>query len=343
MRYFVTGSTGLIGSYVVRELLAGGHEVIGLTRSRSNAASRLPDEVTVVEGDVTEKESMREAMKNVDGVFHIAAWFYLGPGPDNEETAERINVDGTRNVLELVAELGIPKVVYTSTLGVYPLGSWERIDESVEPECPDSAVYNRTKWRAHYEVAKPMAEEGLPLVIVEPGTVYGPGDKSYGSIRMMFRDYLRGDLPMIPRDHFVPWDHVEDIARAHVLAMEHGVPGETYIISGEPRQAVDVFRCASEITGVPIPRIVPGEAFRGLAALIGVVERFVSPPGGLEAEAVRFFAGGGWPADNTKATRELGVSHRPLEEGLRQYLEWEMEQLRMQETNESGLQQAASG
>jgi dihydroflavonol-4-reductase len=341
MRYFVTGSTGLIGSYVVRGLLADGHEVIALTRSRSNA-NGLPTGVSVVEGDITEKESMRGAMEGADGVFHIAAWFYLGPGPDNEATAERINVDGTRNVLELVAELGIPKAVYTSTLGVYPLDGYERIDESVEPERPESAVYNRTKWKAHYEVAVPMAEEGLPLVIVEPGIVYGPGDKRSGSIRMVFRDYLQGDLPMIPRDHSVPWDHVEDVARAHVLAMERGVPGETYIVSGEPRRAVDVFECASEITGVPVPRIVPGTVFGGLAALVGAVERFVTAPGGLEAEGLRFFAGGGWPADNTKATEELGISHRPLEEGLREYLEWEMGRLRSGEARYEGGQ-AVSG
>ena len=245
MKYLVTGSTGLIGSQVTTKLLAAGHDVVALTRSRSNA-KHLPEEVRVVEGDITDKESMRDAMTGVDGVFHIAAWFFVGPGPRNVETAERVNVEGTRNVLELMEELDVSKGVYTSTLGVYPLRAFEYIDETIEPECPESAVYYRTKWEAHYEVAKPMIEDGLPLVIVQPGIVYGPGDKSYGSIRGLFRSYLQGDLPMVPRGHYAPWDHVGDIADGHLRAMEQGAPGETYIISGKPRDAVDVFKCAEE-------------------------------------------------------------------------------------------------
>ena len=325
MEYFVTGATGLIGTHVVEQLVDDGHDVIAVTRSRSNA-SHLPAAVRVVEGDVTDPETLRDPMTGVDGLFHIAAWFYVGPGPREQATAERINVAGTRNVLELMAELDIPKGVYTSTLGVYPLEDWDRIDETVTPECPDAAVYFRTKWEAHYEVAKPMADAGLPLVIVQPGIVYGPGDKSYGSVRGVFQEYLAGDLSMIPRGHYVPWDHVGDIAAGHRRAMDHGESGETYIIAGEPRDAVDVFACAEEITGVPAPRAVPPKVFGALATVMGLVERVVTPPEGFEAEALRFFAGGRWPADNTKATEELGLTHRPLEDGLRDYFEWELDQ-----------------
>ena len=340
MEYFVTGSTGLIGSHVTTELLAAGHDVVALTRSRSNAA-HLPGAITVVEGDITDKESMRDAMTGVDGVFHIAAWFYVGPGPRNVEKAERINVEGTRNVLELMEELEVPKGVYTSTLGVYPPREHEYIDETIEPECPESAVYYRTKWEAHYEVARPMIDDGLPLVIVQPGVVYGPGDKSYGSIQGLFRSYLQGDLPMISRGHYTPWDHVGDIADGHLRAMEQGVPGETYIISGKPRDAVDVFECAEEITGVPAPRVVSPKVFRGLASAMAAVERIVTPPEGFEAESLRFFAGVRWPVDNNKATEELGITHRPLEEGLRDYLEWEMDQMEMRGDTEDAIRETS--
>ncbi|MFP8890051.1 NAD-dependent epimerase/dehydratase family protein [Natrialbaceae archaeon A-CW2] len=329
MRYFVTGSTGLIGSHVVTKLLEHGHEVVALTRSRANA-DHLPEGATVVEGDITEKESMRNSMKGVDGVFHIAAWFYVGPGPGNVEKAEQINVTGTRNVLELMDELAIQKGVYTSTIGVYPLRELEYIDETIAPRCPESAVYYRTKWEAHYEVAKPMIDDGLSLVVVQPGIVYGPGDKVYGSIRGLFRGYLQGEIPMIPRVHYAPWDHVGDIADGHVRAMEQGTPGETYIISGPSREIVDVLRCAENITGIPVPRIVSPKVIGGVAKLMGAVERFVTPPEGLEAETLRFLAGPQWPVDNSKATEELGIVHRPLENGLRDYLEWEMDQLGIQ-------------
>jgi dihydroflavonol-4-reductase len=325
MEYFVTGATGLIGTRVVRQLVEGGHDVVAVTRSRSNA-SHLPDEVRVVEGDVTEKESLREPMTGVDGVFHIAAWFYVGPGPREAETAERVNVEGTRNVLELMDELDVPKGVYTSTVGVHPGTSGETIDESTEPDCPTFAVYYRTKWEAHYEVAKPMMADGLPLVTVLPSAIYGPGDKLEGSMRSIFRDYLTRDLPALPRESTLSFDFVADTARAHRLAMERGTPGEEYVIASEARPLTEPFEIAESITGIPAPRTVPGATFAAVARIMRVVERVATPPRGFEPELLSFAAGRRYDVDTTKAKRELGLEHRSLEEGLREYLAWELDQ-----------------
>jgi dihydroflavonol-4-reductase len=336
MEYFVTGATGLIGTHVVEQLVDEGHDVVALTRLRSNA-DHLPSEVRVVEGDLTNKESMREPMTGVDGVFHIAAWFYVGPGPQEAEKAERINVHGTRNVFELMDELDIPKGVYTSTVGVYPGTSTDTVDESVDPDCPTFAVYFRTKWEAHFEVAKPMIEDGLPLVIVQPGAVYGPYDKLYGSARGAFRDYLTGDLPMIPRNWTLSFDYAEDTAQAHWLAMKKGTPGEEYIVASEPRTMGEVLECAEDLTGIPAPRVVPDWVFGGLATVMRGVEQVTTPTEGLEAEMMDFFAGRQYLVDNSKAKRELGITHRPLREGLSEYLAWEAEQLGM----DIDIQQAA--
>ncbi|WP_241431294.1 hypothetical protein [Natronococcus amylolyticus] len=111
--------------------------------------------------------------------------------------------------------------------------------------------------------------------------------------------------------------------------MEREAPGETYIISGKPRDAVDVLECAEEITGVSVPRVVSPKVFAGLASIMGITERIVPLPEGFEAEALRFFTDVRWPVDNSKASEELGITHRPLEEGLRDYLEWELAQLDM--------------
>lgn len=326
MKYFVTGATGLIGTHVVGELVDDGHDVIALTRSRPNA-DHLPDEVRVVEGDITEKESLRDPMAGVDGVFHIAAWYFLGPGPRETEKAERINVEGTRNVLELIDELDISKGVYTSTVGVYPGTGGQKLDETTVPDCPSFAVYFRTKWEAHYEVARPMMEAGLPLVVVQPGAVFGPHDKLYGSARGAFRDYLQGEFPMAPRNWTFPFDYAPDTARAHLLAMEKGEPGEDYIIASEPRTMAELFECAERITGIPAPRTVPDWVFGGLATIMRGVEQVTTPPEGMEAEMMEFFAGRQYPVDNSKAKRELGIEHRPLEEGLREYIAWEVDQL----------------
>lgn len=326
MEYLVTGATGLIGTNVVEQLVADGHDVRALTRDRDNA-THLPDPVTVVEGDITDRETLREPMAGVDGVFHAAAWFFVGPGPREVERAERINVEGTRNVLELVDELDVPKAVYTSTIGTYPGRGHELIDETVVPECPTFSVYNRTKWEAHHEVAKPMVEDGLPLVILMPGSVYGQGDKLEGSMREIFRDYLTGNMPLAPRDFAMPYDHAEDIARAHVLAMERGREGEEYIVGSEATTALEVLDCAERLTGIPAPRTLPGWVFGALERPMRLVERVTTPPAGLEPELLSFMAGREWRVDATKAREELGVEFRDLEEGLAEYLAWELEQL----------------
>lgn len=330
MEYFVTGGTGFIGTHLVRQLVSEGHDVIVLTRSRSNA-DHLPEAVTVVEGDITAKASMREAMAGVDRLFHLAAWVYIGPGRRCRERAERTNVDGTRNVLELMDELDVPEGVYTSTIGVYPPAANDVFDESRRPDPPNLTVYNRTKWRAYAEVARPMIDDGLPLDIVLPGGVYGPGDKPTSPARLLFRGYLQGRLPVIPRDRHGPWDHVADIARAHRLAMDHDDTGEIYIVSGTSRSLAEVFGCAEELTGVRAPRPVPAWTLDALSTVMAGVERVISPPRGAEAESLRMFARSNWLVDNSKATDELGVEHRPLKDGLSEYLAWERDQLGLTE------------
>lgn len=325
MEFFVTGGTGFVGTNVVEQLVDEGHEVVAATRSRSNA-SHLPGEVEVVEADVTDKESMREPMRGVDGVFHMAGWFYIGPGPREREAAERINVEGTRNVLELLDELDVPKGVYTSTIAVFGDTDGEVVDETHRPDDPGVCVYFRTKWRAHYEVAVPMMEDGLPLVVVQPGVVFGPGDKEYGSIRASFRNWLQDDLPMLSRQFATPFDYVEDTARAHLLAMEHGETGEEYIVASEPRETVDVFEQAAELTGRSPPRAVSPVWFQLLAKVMRPIEVVATPPEGFEPEVFRTFGGTELLVDNSKAKRELGIEHRPFEEALREYLEWETEQ-----------------
>lgn len=330
MEYLVTGATGFIGSHLVDRLVDDGHQVTALTRDRRNA-DHLPDAVTVVQGDITEKESVRAAMDGVDGVFHLAAWFQIGPGPWNVEKAEDINVHGTRNVLELMDELDVPRGVYASTVGVYGDTGGEYVDESYRSPNSFPSVYQRTKWRAHYEVAEPMIADGLPLVITTLGAIYGPGDKDYGGTpRTAFIDYLNGDLPMIPNDFVFGWDHVADTAANLVRAMEEGTPGEEYVVANDPTNIVDVFDLAEEITGVPAPRALPGSLFRALSYPIAGVEKVTRPPEGLESELLRFFDTGSALLDNSKAKRELDIDHRPLADGLRDYLAWEADQQGME-------------
>lgn len=254
-------------------------------------------------------------MTGVDGVFHIAGWYKIGTKDPAE--GDRVNVAGTRNVLAAMKNLGIPKGVYTSTLAVFSDTRGQLVDESYRTKGngPWLTHYDRTKWLAHYKIAEPMIREGLPLVIVQPGLNYGPGDTS--EVRPIFVRYLRRRLTALPRETAYCWGHVDDTARGHLLAMEKGVPGESYIIAGPPHSLIEAFEIAQRITGIRAPRMhVSPRLLRGIARL-------------ARSERLRDVAGVTYLGSNEKARRVLGFDPRPLEAGLRETLAHEMQLLGM--------------
>jgi nucleoside-diphosphate-sugar epimerase len=321
MKYFVTGGTGFIGNRLVKQLVDAGHEVVAIARNPAKAVALRSMGVDLWAGDITDRESMRVPMTGVDGVFHVAAWNKVGVRDKSQ--AYSVNVDGTRNVLGLMKELGIRKGVYTSTLTVFSDTHGELADESYSFSGDHLSVYDRTKSIAHYHVAEPMISGGLPLVIVLPGQVYGPGDTS--SLRDTLVRFFKHQLPMLPVGTELTWAHVDDVARAHVLAMEKGTPGQTYIIAGPRHSIIEAMEMVSQISGMPAPRIhVSPRVMKAMAGTMGVLEKVVPVPGQFTEEFLRVNAGVTYIGDNAKARRELGYSPRPLTEGLTETLRSEM-------------------
>jgi nucleoside-diphosphate-sugar epimerase len=326
VRYFLTGATGFVGGALTRQLRADGHHLVAIVRDPARANGLRDLGVDVRAGDVTSAESMRAAMRGVDGVFHVAGWYKVGTR--DKRPGQAINVEGTRNVLGLMRELGIPRGVYTSTLAVFSDTGGRLVDEAYRYDGPHLTEYDRTKWVAHYEVAEPMMAAGLPLVIVQPGMIYGPGDTS--ALRPMLVQYLRRRLPMVPKRTAFCWAHVDDVARGHALAMETGRPGQSYIIAGPRHTLIEALETAEGITGIPAPRLhaSPG-MLRAMAHVMGVVERIVPLPESYTAEGLRTTAGVTYLGNNAKARRELGYDPRPLREGLTETLHHEMQLLGM--------------
>ena len=324
---FVTGATGFIGGRLARRLRAEGHEVVALVRAPDHAADLVRLGVRLAPGDITDPASVRAAMRGADALFHVAGWYKVGAR--DRSMAWRVNVDGTRHVLEAMRELAVPNGVYTSTLAVFSDTGGRVVDETYRPEVRRwLSEYDRTKAAAHFEVALPMMAAGLPLTIVQPGVNYGPGDTSL--VRGFFTQYLKGELSMIPARSAACWAHVDDTVTGHLLALEKGKPGETYIIAGPCHSYVEVIEAAERITGIAGPRLRPGPGVvRLLAAVMGVVERIVPLPESMTGEGLREIAGTTYLATNEKARRELGFAPRPLEAGLRETLLHEMKLLGM--------------
>lgn len=323
MKYFITGATGFIGGRVAHQLVQAGHEVFALVRSPNKAGDLAKAGIKLHAGDVTDKESMRAGMAGVDGVFHIAGWYKLGVR--DKSPGKKINVDGTRNVLELMGELNIPKGVYTSTLAINSDTGGKLVDESYHFDGQHLSEYDKTKAAAH-KVADEFIAQGLPLVIVMPGLVYGPGDTSLA--HDVFQDYLQRKLPMLPQQQAMCWAHVDDAAHAHILAMEKAKPGETYIIAGPPHTLIEAINAAEKITGVPAPKLhVPPAMMKVMAGMMGLIENVIPLPENYSGEYLRSSSGVTYIGDNSKARRELGYNPRPLESGLPETLAWEQQQL----------------
>ncbi|MFP4624548.1 MAG: NAD-dependent epimerase/dehydratase family protein [Gemmatimonadota bacterium] len=331
MTYFLTGATGFIGSHVARLLIAAGHGVVALVRTPEKALWLEELGVELVEGDITVPATLRGAMRGVDGVFHMAAWYKLGAR--ERAFAEAINVEGTRNVLAAAGEDGVPKVVYTSTLAVYGDTGGARVDESYRRRGRWRSEYDRTKWLAHYEVVLPLIAEGLPLVIVQPGVVFGPRDHS--NVGTVLRDYLRGRLPVIPRQGAC-WSFVEDVARGHLLAMERGGLGESYNLAGPCMEWEEVLAVAEEVTGIRPPRwVLPAGLARIASWLMKPVNAVVRLPTTYHPETLRVAAGTTYYATDEKARRALGWEPRPFREGLEITLRAEMARLGISSERES--------
>ena len=325
MRYFLTGATGFIGRSLARQLREAGHDVVALVRSPERARDLEEAGVELAPGDITRPETLPDAMAACDGVFHVAGWYNVGQ-PDRR-MAEAINVTGTRNVLEAAGEAGVERVVYTSTVAVYGDTGGREVDESYRSEGPWLSEYDRSKWLAHYEVAEPMMEQGLPLVIVQPGVVYGPNDHS--RVGAVLRDYLRRRLPVIPSQGAC-WSFVDDMARGHIQAMDRGTIGKSYNLSGPCLRWDEVLATAEELTGIPRPRIVlPPIGARLAAWLMTPIARLTELPATYHPETLRVAAGTTYFSDDSRARRELGWDPRPLEEGLAVTLDAEMEALQV--------------
>jgi nucleoside-diphosphate-sugar epimerase len=322
MKYFVTGATGFLGGVLAKKLREAEHEVHASVRNLDKAKELEAIGVKLFKGDVTDKESMREAMTGVDGVYHVAGWYKIGTRDQSD--GMRVNIQGTRNVLELMQELKIPKGVYTSTLAINSDTHGHLADESYRFFGRHLSEYDRTKAVAH-DMAREFIARGLPLVIVQPGLIYGPGDTS--SVRASLLNLFKGQLPMLPRKTAQCWAHVDDIVQGHILAMEKGKVGESYIICGEYYETLEAYRLAAKVAGKRPPAAVAPGIMKVMSVLAKPFDAWL--PDEYTSEGLRIVAGVTYGGDNSKAKRELGYNPRPVREGWSETVRHEMKLLGM--------------
>jgi nucleoside-diphosphate-sugar epimerase len=221
----------------------------------------------------------------------------------------------------------VPKGVYTSTVAVLGDTRGALVDERHVSNGPFLTEYDRTKWKAHYEVAVPMIQAGLPLVIAMPGVVYGPGDT--GAVHACLTRLLRGRMPFAPAGSRFSFGYIEDTARGLIQAMDAGCVGESYLLTGSVHGFDELLDVAARLANRRPPFLRPGPAvLRSASALLRLLER-VNLARPASAELPRLLAGTTWIGSSAKAQRALGFNPRQLEEGLRPTIEHELRALGM--------------
>jgi nucleoside-diphosphate-sugar epimerase len=321
VKAFVTGGTGFIGKHVVHKLRERGDHVAALVRSPEKAGDLRELGCEIVEGDLSNVEAIRRGVQGCDSLFHVAATYKVGVRKSEHDAMRDANVLGTERVLDAAVDAGVGRIVYVSTGNVYGNTNGQVVDESyVRPQPPKFlSYYDRTKYEAH-QVALDRIAKGAPIVIVQPGGVYGPGDSSeLGNVIDQTRTG-KLKLRMFPSSGF-NFIYVEDVADGIMLAYDRGRIGESYNLAGEKATIGDLVDKTAELTRRKPPRITMPAWMMKLAIPIGpLVGKIMGFPPNL-AELIRTSDGVTFWMTDEKARTELGFQTRDLETGLRQTLD----------------------
>ncbi|MBI5283239.1 MAG: NAD-dependent epimerase/dehydratase family protein [Candidatus Solibacter usitatus] len=324
MKAFITGGTGFIGRRLIERLSQSGCELRCLVRRTGPAGEQLERlGATLVPGDITDRSSVLRGMQGCDVVLHLADLYSFWE--PRRDVFRRVNVLGTRNVMETALETGIAKVVHVSTLGVYGKSADCPFREESAPGAVRFCEYFETKHEGDEIVWDLRARRGLPAVVVYPGAVLGPGDEKASGQYIM--NLIGRRLPAtVFDDGVLTYVHVNDAAEIIARAAEKsGNAGERYFAAHERLSFRELNAMVSEISGVPLPLLrLPDLLTRCNAVLLtGLANTIKRPPlWGLATDQVRVMRRG-FQGDGSKAERELGIKYTPirvaLEEAIASY------------------------
>ena len=319
VKAFVTGATGFIGGRLARALRERGDDVVALVRTRSKAGDLTRLGCELRPGDLSDMETLREAVVGCDAAFHVAAAYEVGIPRRARPAMFEANVRGTEHVLDAAIDAGVGRIVYVSTIAAFGNTRGRVVDETYRhPMQGYTSYYEETKVLAH-RIAEDRIERGAPIVIVSPGGVYGPGDRSdLGNLMDRVR---RGRLPgrMYPETGF-NWVHVDDVVTGILLAHDAGRLGETYVVGGQVGTLGDMIDAVAEAAGRKVPSWRwPSPMVKAGIPFGPIIGKALGIGPNLK-ELIASADGVTWWASDEKIRRQLGYSPRDLRTGIRQTL-----------------------
>lgn len=318
MRVLVTGASGFLGSRLVHVLCGRGDDVRVLVRPTSDLRRIAGLTVEKAVGDITDRASVEAALDGVELVYHAAAYYELGVA--DPARLEAVNVGGTANVIQSAAARGVRTVYVSSVSALGPTGPEPMREDYWAPE-PGPSAYAVSKRRAH-ELAHRLVDEGAPVRIALPSTIYGPDDPSIiGRLHRLFaRGYVVvGALP----DFHSSFVYVDDCASGLVAMADRGKDGESYILSNHVASGREWIDTLAAVSGRRRPfAYVPFAVLRTLARASAPIAPVVGLSRGLVEEGMAMVDGIHWSFDGSKALGELDWRPRSFEEGLADTMAW---------------------
>jgi nucleoside-diphosphate-sugar epimerase len=320
MRVFLTGGTGFIGQRVARRLRERGDDVVVLARSAQKASPLQALGCEVVEGDLSRGDAIAEGLRGADAAIHAAADYRVGVPARECAALHEANVRGTERVLDEAIDAGVARIVYVSTGNVFGNTGEHVADEGYERDTSRGflSCYDETKYLAH-QAARERIAQGAPIVIVQPGAVYGPGDESQVANIIDQTRTGKMKLLMFP-DFTLSYVYVDDLADGIVKALDQGAIGESYVLGGEHASMKELVTQVAELSGrKPPTRALPSAAMKAGIPFGPVVGKLMGFPPNLR-ELISTSDGVKIKMTDAKARAELGYTTRPLRDGLRETL-----------------------
>lgn len=319
-RVLVTGGSGFVGSAVAHALAARGFAVSALLRPSSNRTNLAGLACEIVEGDIGDAPSIIRALDGVRYLFHVAADYRLWAR--NPDEIMRNNLEGTRNVMAAARICGTERIVYTSSVATLKPIAGGSAEETSRLQAHDAiGAYKQSKIAAQHLVEAMIAEESLPAVIVSPSTPVGPRDIRPTPTGRIIVEAASGRMPAFV-DTGLNVVHVDDVAEGHLLALERGRIGQTYILGGQDVTLKELLAVIAQFIGRPPPRLrVPRQPLFPLAYAAETIARLTGKEPFITADGLRmakhrmFFS-------SSKAERELGYKARPYASGIEDAILW---------------------
>ena len=326
MKALVTGSTGMLGHNLVRELLEQGWEVRALVRSKHKASKLFGNlALEVVEGDMENVAGFTHALEGVDTVFHTAAYFreYYSAG-DHWPTLKRINVDATLELITAAEQRGIKTFIHTSSSGSLAVPADHSVcDEASRLATDTSNLYFRSKVEGDLAIAQWLsaAPRAMKLVSILPGWMFAPRDAAPTSAGKLVLDFMGKKIPGIIGAVSNLVD-ARDVANAMIKAAEHGKHAEKYLVAGRMTSFAELFKALERVSGVKAPtRTLPNWLILNLARADTFVSKIRKTTPTLPYDGIKTLLAHD-TLSSAKAERELGAHFRPLEHTLRDTVEW---------------------